>query len=110
MDALSVHCNDRLRAGPLSQSLRRKMSPGVGLRWPDAAWGDATGSYVVGATQWPRLEPRVSLLDVVDPAECNPLTQRAAAGFLTQAERESLNFTEGFLEDVRAHTMQFPFD
>ena len=64
---------------------------------------------MVGATQWPRLEPRVSLLDVVDPAECNPLTQRAAAGFLTQAERGSLNFTEGFLEDVRAHTMQFTF-
>jgi DNA (cytosine-5)-methyltransferase 1 len=61
---------------------------------------------VVDATQWPRLEPHVSLLDVVDPAECNPMTQRAAAGFLTRAERGSLNFAEGFLDDVRAHTMQ----
>jgi DNA (cytosine-5)-methyltransferase 1 len=99
---------DRL-GSPAAPVVETEDVPGVGRRWPDAAWGDATGSWVVEATQWPRLEPRVSLLDVVDPAECNPMTQRAAAGFLTRAERGSLNFTEGFLDDVRAHTMQFTF-
>jgi len=78
----------------------------VGKRWPMAAWGDDSGSWQVDATQWPRREARVSLLDVVNPDDCDPMTQRAAAGFLTRAERGSLNFADGFLDDVRAHTMQ----
>jgi len=80
--------------------------PPVGKRWPDAAWGDHSGSWVVDASQWPRCEPYTSLLDLVDPDECEAMTQRAATGFLTRAERGSLNFVGGFLDDVRAHTMQ----
>lgn len=99
---------DRLES-PAAPAIETEDVPGMLRRWPDAAWGDATGSWVVEATQWPRLEPNVSLLDVVNPAECSPMTQRAAAGFLTRAERGSLNFADGFLDDVRAHAMQFTF-
>lgn len=99
---------DRLES-PAAPAIETEDVPGIGRRWPNSAWGDATGSWVVEATQWPRFEPRVSLLDVVNPAECNPMSQRAAAGFLTRAERGSLNFADGFLDDVHAHMMQLTF-
>ena len=96
---------DRLES-PAAPAIETEEVPDIRRRWPDAAWGDATGSWVLEATQWPRLEPIRSLLDIVNPDECNSLSQRAADGFLTRAERGSLRFADGFLDEVRAHAMQ----
>jgi hypothetical protein len=42
------------------------------------------------------------LLEAVN-APLNPLSRRAASGFLSRAERGNLRFSTGFLEDVRRH-------
>lgn len=75
-------------------------------RWPDAAWGDSSGAWAVEASHWPTRNEYKGLLSVVDPDECEPMSQRAAAGFLARAERGSLNFADGFLDDVRKHSSQ----
>lgn len=80
--------------------------PEVEAKWPDAAWGDSAGEWVVDASHWPERHDYPGLLSIVDPDACEPMSQRAAAGFLTRAERGSLNFVDGFLDDVRDHSGQ----
>lgn len=71
--------------------------------WPTAAWGSNGHAFAVDASQWP-LDDRVrpSLLDFLE-YEHVPLSVRATAGFLERTSRSSLNFPEGFLDDVVHH-------
>ena len=84
--------------------------PQVQTKWPDAAWGDSTGEWTVDVSHWPERHDYAGLLSIVDPDACEPMSQRAAAGFLTRAERGSLNFVDGFLDDVRDHSGQMQLE
>jgi DNA (cytosine-5)-methyltransferase 1 len=54
-------------------------------------------------SMWPTHEPYQHLADVVDLAAATPVSARGAAGFLSRAERGSLRFVDGFLDDVAEH-------
>jgi DNA (cytosine-5)-methyltransferase 1 len=73
-----------------------------GDSWPHAAWGDSSGTYAAPTSLWPRHDPFRYLADFLE-YETTPLSERAAAGFLTRARRGSLRFQPGFLDAVGAH-------
>jgi DNA (cytosine-5)-methyltransferase 1 len=52
---------------------------------------------------WPRHEPYRHLAGVVDLTTATPVSGRGARGFLSRAERGSLRFVDGFLDDVADH-------
>ena len=92
---------------------RRLVDPGVpitdghelarGGRWPLAAYGANGQAWAVEVSMWPTRNRYQHLSDVVDLTEGKPLSARAAAGFHSRAERGSLNFADGFLDDVAEH-------
>jgi DNA (cytosine-5)-methyltransferase 1 len=92
---------------------RRLASPGEpmlegaaiqsGDRWPTAAFGAAGKAWAVDISMWPVHEPYRHLAEVVDLEDASPVSARGAAGFLSRAERGSLRFMEGFLDDVAGH-------
>lgn len=92
---------------------RRLVSPGEpelscslhrpGDRWPKAAFGAKGQAWSVEASMWPSIQPYQHLAKVVDLSRAQPLSARAASGFLSRAQRGSLNFQEGFLDDVADH-------
>lgn len=77
--------------------------PPVGRRWPNAAWGDASGRWAVHASTWPVVEPYEHLTDVCDLDECQPLTPRGTAGFLERLRRGNLRRPADFERDVAEH-------
>lgn len=74
-----------------------------GDRWPTAAFGAAGKVWAVDVSMWPTREPYRHLSDVVDLDRATPLSARGAAGFVSRAERGSLRFAEGFVQDVADH-------
>jgi DNA (cytosine-5)-methyltransferase 1 len=74
-----------------------------GDRWPTAAFGTAGKVWGVDVSMWPTHEPYRHLADVVDLGVAPSLSARGAAGFLGRAQRSTLRFVEGFLEDIAAH-------
>jgi DNA (cytosine-5)-methyltransferase 1 len=72
-------------------------------RWPFAAWGGPDDrAYASEAGPWPVWHKRPSLLEFLHyPTQ--PLSARAASGFLKRTMRGTLRFPEGFLDDVRVH-------
>ncbi len=73
-----------------------------GAKWPDAAWGGASGIWRCDASDRPIIEPRSSLRYFFEyPRE--PLSHRATSGFLRRAQNSTLKFEPGFLDDVDAH-------
>lgn len=75
----------------------------AGDRWPTAAFGAAGKAWAVDVSMWPTHEPYRHLADIVDLALASPVSARGAAGFLSRAERGSLRFVDGFLDDVAEH-------
>jgi DNA (cytosine-5)-methyltransferase 1 len=75
----------------------------AGERWPSAAFGAAGKAWAVDVSMWPSLEAYRHLADVVDVGSATPVSGRGAAGFLSRAERGSLRFVDGFLDDVAEH-------
>lgn len=74
-----------------------------GDRWPTAAFGANGKAWAVDVSMWPTHDPYRHLTDVVDVRTATPVSARGAAGFLSRAERGSLRFMNGFLEDVADH-------
>ena len=73
-----------------------------GDSWPSAAWGTDGKAHRVELSEWPVTMPYIDLVDFLEyPAK--PLSQRAASGFLSRAERSGLRFVDGFLNDVATH-------
>lgn len=75
----------------------------AGGRWPTAAFGAKGKVWAVDVSMWPTREPYAHLHDVVDLDEAQPLSVRAASGFLSRANRGNLRFADGFLEDIAEH-------
>lgn len=76
---------------------------GTAGRWPDAAQGQRGERSQVVASHWPRASTARGLRDTVLPEKSSPLSLRAAAGFLSRADRSSLSFDPRFLASVREH-------
>jgi DNA (cytosine-5)-methyltransferase 1 len=74
-----------------------------GDRWPTAAFGANGKVWAVDVSMWPTREPYRHLHDLVDLDRARPLSARGAAGFLSRAQRGSLRFVDGFLDDVADH-------
>lgn len=71
-------------------------------RWPNAAWGAKGRVYAIDRSMWPVQWPREHLADFLRfPG--TPLSERAAAGFLSRARTGNLRFQPGFLEAVEKH-------
>lgn len=75
----------------------------AGDRWPTAAFGASGKAWAVDVTMWPSHEKYRHLRDLVDLASATPVSARGAAGFLSRAQRGSLRFVDGFLDDVADH-------
>lgn len=76
---------------------------GLGDKWPTAAFGANGEIWAAEASLWPRQEHYTHLSDVVDLGNAPRLSARATAGFLNRAQRSSLRFADGFLDDVAEH-------
>jgi DNA (cytosine-5)-methyltransferase 1 len=59
--------------------------------------------WAVEASLWPTREDYRHLDEVVDLGTAAALSAKGAAGFLSRAERSTLRFAAGFLEDVAEH-------
>lgn len=73
-----------------------------GVAWPRAAWGSSGKVFPVEVSMWPVRWQREHLADFVR-FPLNPLSERAAAGFLGRARESTLLFRPGFLEAVEKH-------
>ncbi|HVV77127.1 MAG TPA: DNA (cytosine-5-)-methyltransferase [Mycobacteriales bacterium] len=69
--------------------------------WPTAAWGESGIHREVRISTWPERRRYLHLADFL--REPQPLSLRAAAGFLRRARTGKLRFVEGFLDDVHEH-------
>lgn len=72
-------------------------------RWPDAAFGEKGKVWEFQASHWPITAPYRHLSEVITMEHVQPLSHRAAAGFLARASRSQLRFNPVFLEDVVDH-------
>jgi DNA (cytosine-5)-methyltransferase 1 len=71
--------------------------------WPKAGFGVGGKRWAVDVSMWPVHQPYVHLSDLVDLSRAEPLSVRAAAGFLARANRGSLHIDKRFMLDVAAH-------
>ena len=71
--------------------------------WPTAAWGANGERWCSSVSMWPQRWPYQHLAAVVDESTLQPLSFRAASGFLQRALRATLRFDEAFLLDVKRH-------
>ncbi|MGO9150092.1 MAG: DNA cytosine methyltransferase [Acidimicrobiales bacterium] len=74
-----------------------------GDRWPTAAFGAKGKIWAVDVSMWPTRQPYKHLSQVIELNRAAPLSARGAAGFLSRAQRSTLRFMEGFLDDVAEH-------
>lgn len=73
-----------------------------GVGWPFAAWGHKGRVYSVDVSAFPERQPRPSLRDFLR-FDRQPLSHRAASGFLRRALVSGLRFEKGFINDVKRH-------
>ncbi len=76
-----------------------------GVSWPKAAWGHAGKVYTSNVSMWPVQWSLPHLTDFLK-FPLAPLSERAAAGFLSRALNSRLTFMPGFLKDVEFHAMR----
>ncbi len=75
----------------------------AGVSWPRAAFGSrGLDPRAVDVSMWPVKWPRKHLSDFLRH-ETTPLSQRAAAGFLSRAKAGNLHFEEGFISAIERH-------
>ena len=72
-------------------------------RWPTAAFGANGYVSAVDVSLWPKHVAYRHLADTVDLDSAPQLSAHATAGFLSRAERSTLNFADGFLADMATH-------
>lgn len=72
-------------------------------RWPNAAFGDNGSIWQFDASCWPVRRKYSHLTDVLQMSDLQPLSHRAALGFLDRTKRSKLIFVSAFIEDLREH-------
>jgi DNA (cytosine-5)-methyltransferase 1 len=73
-----------------------------GNPWPRAAWGKDGETYSAYVSHWPVTARYHHLADFLR-FPLTPLSERAAAGFLSRTRKSCLRFPDGFLEAVASH-------
>lgn len=73
--------------------------------WPRAAWNVGEGRFVAEISAWPLNLPIPLLHEFV--RELQPLSYRAAAGFLARTRKSTLHFHPAFLPAVAEHLRSF---
>lgn len=86
--------------GSFSDSTSRELVKGS--PWPRAAWGHRGKAYSVDRSMWPVQWPREHLSTFLR-YPLAPLSERAAAGFLSRTQRSTLSFRPEFLKAVERH-------
>lgn len=76
----------------------------TGNAWPLAGWGERGVTRRTRVGRWPIEAPYEHLEDFLQQPQ--PLSARAAAGFLRRARAGSLRFVPGFLDDVAKHLVE----
>jgi len=71
--------------------------------WPAAAWGRAGEMWQVEASPWPVREKYQHLREFLDLQEAQPLSHRAALGFLKRLDASNLRIDPRFRNDVESH-------
>jgi len=71
--------------------------------WPKAAYGANGKRWSVDVSMWPVRQPYRHLSDLVDLRAAEPLSRRAASGFLERANRGTLRMDAHFVDDVASH-------
>jgi DNA (cytosine-5)-methyltransferase 1 len=74
----------------------------AGEKLPQAAWFDGRVRRRADLTTWPAMRPQVDLEEFLSHA-AQPLSLRAAEGFLARFEASNLRKKPGFIEVLRAH-------
>lgn len=77
---------------------------GMGVAWPNAAWGHRNKVYRVDVSAFPVRRKPQSLRQFLR-FPLRPLSHRAASGFLERASVSCLHFQDGFLEDVQRYVL-----
>lgn len=72
-------------------------------RWPEAAYGASGQVWEFRASHWPLRREYQHLLDLLTHDQLTPLSQRAAAGFLSRVKRSALRFDADFVADLERH-------
>jgi len=80
---------------------RAMMPLSVGGRWPQVAWNVGEGRFTADVSMWPAARSPQLLHEFL--TETEPLSYRAAAGFLSRARKSTLRFAPGFLKAVQDH-------
>jgi len=74
-----------------------------GAPWPKAAYGTKGQRWSVGVSMWPTMKAYQHLGELVDLRTAEPLSLRAASGFLERARRGNLRMDDRFIDDVALH-------
>lgn len=85
--------------------IREGVALPTGAKWPTAAFGSGGEAWSMDVSMWPQQRPYRHLSESVDLALAPPLSARATAGFLSRAERSSLRFADGFIEEMTEHSV-----
>lgn len=91
----------RRLSDPKGEAPRGVLVP-AGATWPHAAWGHKGNVHAVDVSTFPERVQSPSLREFLRFPRV-PLSHRATSGFLNRALASTLNFEDGFLEDVRRH-------
>jgi len=71
--------------------------------WPKAGYGIGGKRWSVNVSMWPTRVSYRHLTQLVDFSRAEPLSRRAAAGFLDRANKGTLRMDARFLEDIALH-------
>lgn len=77
-------------------------APKSGQAWPSAGWGTAGHRWAVDVSMWPERKPYKHLAELMGN-DFEPLSNRAAAGFLDRLGRGNLKVSEEFRCDIEKH-------
>jgi len=83
-----------------SEDRSTPMRPGRG--WPTAGWGEGGDRYEVDVSMWPVRRRYRHLADLMG-VDFEPLSYRAASGFLARLNESSLRVPDEFRRDIKKH-------
>lgn len=93
----------RRLVAPGSHDTSRDSELPLEARWPNAARGRAGERWTVSVSMWPEVRPYRHLTDLLDIDGMEPLSRRAALGFLSRTQRAKLRFNEEFMLDLKKY-------
>lgn len=96
---------DRLaRPGDYELEGVREITPG--RAWPTCGFSDGKRRWTADVSEWPK-HKKADRLGRFLKFPTQPLSERAARGFLKRTEKATLRFPEGFIDSVRAYVRRF---